>query len=148
MLPPPTLRLFFCDGLDDLVEGQLVLDRAVGVDADLILLLEAAPGVDLGRARHRAQLGLDDPVVDGAQLGEVVALAGDEVVEDLAQARWRPAPSSAARCPSGSSTVAEPLVDQLAGEVDVGAVLEGDDDLRQAELGDRAQLLQAAAGRR
>ena len=45
--------------------------------------------------------------------------------------------------PAGISTVAEPLVDELPGEVDVGAVLEGDDHLRQPELRDRAHLLQA-----
>ena len=36
---------------------------------------------------------------------------------------------------------AQPFVDHLAGEVDVRAVGEDDDHLRDAELGDRAQLL-------
>ena len=37
----------------------------------------------------------------------------------------------------------QPFVDELAGEVDVGAVLEGHHHLRQPELRDRPQLLQA-----
>ncbi len=56
MLPPPTLLVVLLDGLDHLVEGQAVLDEPVGVDADLVLLFVAAPGVDLGHAVHRAQL--------------------------------------------------------------------------------------------
>ena len=63
MLPPPTLRLLPRTACDHLVEGQVVLEQPVGVDADLVLLLAAAPGVDLGRARHGAQGRLDDPVV-------------------------------------------------------------------------------------
>ena len=49
------------DRLDDLVERQLVAIEPVGIDADLILLLVAAPGVDLGRALDGAQLRLDRP---------------------------------------------------------------------------------------
>ena len=45
--------------------------------------------------------------------------------------------------PCGQLDRGQPLVDQLAGEVDVGAVLERHDDLRQAELRDRAHALQA-----
>ena len=93
------------------------------VDDDLELLLVAAPGVDLGDARHRAQLRLDDPVVDRAQLGERLPCAGDDVVEDLAQARGDRAhlrPLDA----GGQLDALQPLVDDLAGEVDVGAVLE------------------------
>ena len=141
MLPPPTLRLFFATAAIDLVEGQAVLDQPVRVDANLVLLLEAAPAIDLGGARDGAQLGLDDPVVNGAQIGQVVALAGDDIVKDLAQAggdRSHLGPFHAGRQLDGG----QPLVDQLAGEVDVGAVVEGDDHLRQAELRDRAELLQ------
>ena len=130
------------DRLDHLVEGQAVLDEAVGVDADLVLLLVAAPAVDLGRALHCPQLGPDDPVVDGAQLGDVVPLAGDDVVEDLAQAGGH-RPHLGPRDALGDVHRGQPLVDELAGEVDVGAVLEGHHHLGQAELGHRAQLLQA-----
>ena len=42
----------------------------------------------------------------------------------------------------GELRLAEPLVDLLAGEVDVGPVLEDGDDLREAELRDRADLIE------
>ena len=45
--------------------------------------------------------------------------------------------------PRGQLDLAEPLVDLLAGEVDVGVVAEDGDDLGEAELRDRADLLQA-----
>ena len=51
MLPPPTLQVVLWTACDDLVEGQAVLDQPVGVDADLVLLLEAAPAIDFRRAR-------------------------------------------------------------------------------------------------
>ena len=38
---------------------------------------------------------------------------------------------------------AQTLVDKLPGEVDVGSIVEGDDHLRQAELGDRTHIFQA-----
>src|SRR5437773_4919498 len=41
--------------------------------------------VDLGDAGHGAQGRADDPVVDRAQFGEVLARAGDGVVQHLAQ---------------------------------------------------------------
>ena len=135
------------DGLDHFVEGQAVLDEPGRVDADLILLLVAAPGVDLGGALHRPHLRLDDPIVDGAQVGGVVALAGHDVMEDLAQPGGHRPHLRAARCRCGSWTAAQPLVDHLPGEIDVGAVLEHDDHLRQAELRDGPDGLRAGAAR-
>ena len=79
------------DGLHDLVEGQAVLDEPGRVDPHLILLFVAAPGVDFGSALGGPQFRLDDPIVDGAKLRNIVALAGHDVVEDLAQPRrYRP----------------------------------------------------------
>ena len=73
MLPPPTLKLFFSRGLDHFVEGQVVLDQPLGIDADLVLLLIAAPAVDFGHARNRADCGPNDPVVHRAQLARAAA---------------------------------------------------------------------------
>ena len=42
--------------------------------------------------------------------------------------------------PAATRPSSEPFVDQLPGEIDVGAVLKGDDDLRQAELRDRSKF--------
>ena len=74
MLPPPTLRLFSSTASTTSSKVRPCLISRFGIDADLVLLLVAAPGVDLGHAGHGPQLGLDDPVVDRAQLGDVVAL--------------------------------------------------------------------------
>ena len=50
-----------------------------------------APGVDFGHPRDAAHLGLDDPVVQRAQLGQVAARARQRVVKHFAQAgRHRP----------------------------------------------------------
>ena len=79
------------DGLHDLVEGQAVLDEPGRIDPHLILLFVAAPGVDFGSALDGPQFRLDDPIVDGAKLRNIVALTGHDVVEDLAQPRrYRP----------------------------------------------------------
>ena len=66
-------------------------------------------------------------------------LARQQVVIDLAQAgRHRPhrRPADA----FGELGFAQPLVDLLPGEVDVGPVREDGDDLREAEFRDRADL--------
>jgi len=51
------------DGLHDLVKGQTVFDEALRVDADLLLLLDATPAINLGNSFDRPQLRLDDPIV-------------------------------------------------------------------------------------
>ena len=76
MLPPPTFRLFFSRASTTSVERQAVLDQPVGIDADLILLFVAAPGVDLGHARDGAQLRLDRPVVDRAEVRQLLSSLG------------------------------------------------------------------------
>src|SRR5262249_48537976 len=120
----------------DLLERDAVLEQPQRVDAHLVLLLQAAPAVDLGDARHGRQGRLDDPVLDRAQLVQRLAAAGDGVVENLAQSgRDRPhlRPGDA----GGEFDGIQTLGDDLAGEVDVGAVAEVDDHLRQTELRDR-----------
>ena len=121
-----------------------------GSACDLELLREPAPGVDLGDPRHAPEPRPDDPILERPQLGQVVVgiLAREEVVVDLAQ----PGGDRPHRRPLdalGQLGLAQAFVDLLAGEVDVGPVLEDGDDLREAELRDRADLLeplQAAEG--
>ena len=74
-------------------------------------------------------------------------LPGDDVVEHFAQAGGD-RPHLRPLDPVGQLDRRQPLVDELPGEVDVGAVLERDDHLRQAELRDRAHAAPAAAARR
>ena len=54
-----------------LIERDAVVQQLIQADAHLILLLVAAPAVDLGRAGNRAQGGLDDPILDRAQSASV-----------------------------------------------------------------------------
>ena len=73
--------------------------------------------------------------------GDIDSFGSHDVVKDLAQ----PGRDRSHRRPldaGGQFDRRQPFVDQLPGEVDVGAVLERDDDLRQPELGDRTQFLQ------
>ena len=77
-----------------------------GSASDLELLLEAAPGVDLGDPRHAPEPRPDDPVLERPQLGQVVVgvLAREEVVVDLAQARGDRPHRRAGRCPRAAAT--------------------------------------------
>jgi hypothetical protein len=56
------------------------------VDDHLNLPFGPSPTVDLRDPRHGTELRLDVPVLHRAQLRERLALAGDEVVEDLSEA--------------------------------------------------------------
>ena len=53
----------------DVAEGQLVGHQPRRIGQHVELLLEAADRVDLDDAGHGAKLRLDDPVLDGAQIG-------------------------------------------------------------------------------
>ena len=70
--PAADVAVVLLDGLHNLVERQAVLDQPLRVDADLVLLFVAAPAVDLGHAGNGPKLRLDDPVVNGPQLGELL----------------------------------------------------------------------------
>ena len=54
MLPPPTLRLFSSTASTTSSNVRPCLMSRFGIDADLVLLLVAAPAVDLGRALARS----------------------------------------------------------------------------------------------
>ena len=132
---------------DDVRQREPARRQRHRIDDDLELLLVAAPRVDLGDARHGDELRADDPVLHRSQLGGALALARDHVVKHLAEAgRHRPElrPLDAAR----QLHRVDALVDDLAREIDVGAVLEQDGHLREAELRDRAHLLESGQSRR
>src|SRR5262249_12254274 len=67
--------VFLAQGLDDFVEREAMADQALGNDAHQVLLLIAAPAIDLGRSANGAQLRFDVPVVRRAQFSQVVAAA-------------------------------------------------------------------------
>ena len=153
-VPSAHVAVVFGQGLSHLLEGEGVLDELLRVEPHLELLFVPAPGVHFGHARHLLQLGLDDPVLDRAQVGELFNLLlpgqpGDvhplkpqHVVEHFAQAggdgaHLRPGDSL------GQLDRAQAFGQQLPGEVDIYVVFEDHHHLRQPELGNRPQLLQS-----
>ena len=106
------------------------------VGEHVVLLLEAAEADHVGDAGHAHQVLLDDPVLPAPQLARRVVVALERVLVDLPDRRV--VGPERGRDPVGHLGVGQPLGDLLAREVDVDAVLEGDDHLREPERGDRA----------
>ena len=145
------IAIVLLDGRDDVLERQAVGTQLRRIRRDVILLGEAADGVDLGDARDLAQLRLDDPVLDFAQVGWRVRcpvrllrarFAFDRPQIDLTQAgRYRPHH----RRDTGRQVfpgLLDALVDQLASKIDVRAILENYGHLGQAITRERSGLLQ------
>ena len=146
------VRVVALERFDHVLQAQASARLRGSGKARPVLLLEAADGVDLGDAGHVAELRLDDPVLDLAQVGgrvggsairllrTVRCLHGPEV--DFAQAGGDRAHARRDACGQPVARFLQALVDQLSREVDVGAVLEDDGDLRQAIPRQRAGLFQ------
>ncbi|MNJ59365.1 hypothetical protein D3C77_550470 [compost metagenome] len=62
-------------GRNQIVEGQFIGGQTLGVRCNQVLVGIAADGVDLGHTRHVAQLRLDDPILDYAQVRGCVGRA-------------------------------------------------------------------------
>ncbi len=77
------------DGVDDLGQGHVEGVELMEVDLDLVLLRGSAPRVDLHDARHREEAPLENPILDGAQVGQPEMGRSDHLITiDLAdQAR-------------------------------------------------------------
>ena len=129
------------DGLDDVADGQAVLEQLLGRDQHLVLLDLAAEAVDLVDAGDGLEQRRDDPVLDRAQLHRALALALERVLEDLAEAGAdRPELGLDARRQL-LARHGQALEDDLPRPVGVDAVLEDDDHLREPGLRERAHLL-------
>ena len=128
-------------GLQDLpqiLEGQAPGDQELRVGHHLEGPHLAAQAVDIGHARYGAQLRADDPIEEGALLGQrQVALDGEH--EHLAEGGrdgGHAAGDSGWQVAHGGG---QALADLLAGPINVGAVLEIDGDIGQGVLGGRAE---------
>ncbi len=102
--------------------------QLVGIDHDLVLAHHAADRRHLGDARHRLQLVLQEPVLQAAQLREVV-LAGavhERVLEDPADAGCVGSERRLRILGELPRDLAQVLEHPRAGPVEVGAVLEDD----------------------
>jgi len=140
----------------DVLQGDAQRSQTRGDRRNLVFLGIAADRVDFRHTRNVAQLRLDDPVLNLAQIGGRVGravgllrtvLGLDRPQVNLAQAggdrpqRGRDAGRQLVAC------FLDALIDQLAREVDVGAVLEDDGHLRQAIARQGAGLLQVGQAR-
>ncbi len=141
------------EGLDHIADAQLVRGELIGVEADLVLLLEAAKRQDFGNALNGLERILDHPVCDLAHHdnGALPRLVDEAVIHDDAEPRgnrshlWRAEPLG-----DGLAGFAEAFADDLPGKIDVCAVLEIDVDDGQAEIRGGTDLLdlrQAGHGR-
>ncbi len=134
-------------GLDDVPQAQVVLEQGLGSHQHVVLLDEAAEAVDLVDSGDRLELRRHQKVLDAPQFHgrERVALQG--VLEDLAQAGADRAQLRLRAHRQLLLGALEALEDLLAGEVDVGVVIEDHDHLREAGLGEGADLGDPAARR-
>ncbi len=128
-------------GVGDIAVGQPVLEKRLGRDDDVVLLLVPAPGVDLRHPGDLAQFRLDHPVVQGAQLGQAAlrVLRAQHIVENLPQS-GRDRPQLGTFDPLGQLHARQALHDELAGVEDRHLVLEDGDHLGETELGDGADV--------
>ncbi|OQC39631.1 MAG: hypothetical protein BWX64_01605 [Acidobacteria bacterium ADurb.Bin051] len=139
---------------EDLAHREAVGGEPLGVEGHLEGLQLAAERVHLDDPRHRAELVVDVPVEDRAQLHRGVAPLGRRApcragavgahleLVDLAEAgRDRPELRLAVPLRDPLAGDGEPLAHELAGPVDVGPLVEDDGDDREPEAGERADLL-------
>ena len=144
------------DRRDHVVQGEAQRDQSCRVRRDVDLAREAADGVDLGHARHVAQLRTHDPVLQRAQVGGgercAVRLARlrvgfHRVHEDLAHAGGDGAHLRFQSRGQLRLDLLQALGHLLAREVQVGAVLEHHGHLRQPVARDRARVVQSRQSR-
>ena len=140
----------------DVLQGDAQRGQSLGYRRDLVFLGIAANRVDLRHAGHVAQLRLDDPVLNLAQVGGRVGhairflgavLGLDRPQVNLAQAGgdWPQRRRDAGR--QFFPRLLDAFIDQLAREVDVGAVLEDHGHLRQSIARQGTGLLQVGQAR-
>src|SRR5882724_1981780 len=116
------------------LERDVVVNQRLLIGDDLVLLYVSAKTEHVRDARHSAELQLDDPILNCAQL--LVALS---VADDLIEINLPGAGGDRAhlRLESRRDTVfrgRETFKDLLPGKVDVRVVAEVNDDDRQTEF--------------
>lgn len=132
------------DGFEEFFEGDLKGGQLVGVGADFEGFVEAAVGVDFSDARDLSHEGDDPPFEKGTEFHGGVAFAADFELEDFPEGSGEGSEFRGAvtRGDAGGD-IDETFGDQLAGAVDIGAVLEDDGDGGDTELGDAADFSDA-----
>ena len=139
------------DGFAELLEGEAVGQELCRIRLHMKLLGIAADAVHLGHARHLQQLRAYHPVLQAAQRRSVIGLAiglacgwlgFDGVEEDFAQARRNRPQCGFHIVRQPAARLLQPLVDEIAGEVEVSAFLENDCDVGQSVARQRAAVFQ------
>jgi hypothetical protein len=143
--------------LPDVAQGEVVSEELLRVHRDVVLLDVTAEGIDLVDARDGLEEWRQDPVLDGPDLGQVFRFVhpgrrrpDERVLVDLAHGRGDGSHRDLRAFGDALPGLDQPLQDELAGEIDVDAVLEDDGHDREPRLRDRADLFepgQAAHGR-
>ena len=145
------------DRLIDIGHRQAKVAQLVRIDQNLILPGETALRIDLGHARNRAQQRTHHPVLGDPALHQLlfaqrfVTVVGtlQRVLIDLAQAGGNRTEYRRNAFRQARADFEQALHDQLAGEIDVGLVIEDQGDQRQAGLVQRSHFLQTGqAGHR
>ena len=85
--PPPTLRFDLAIACSRSASDRPEREEARRIGLDVHLLQVAAEGHDVGHPRHLAQHAHDVPLHLRAQLVEIVAVARDAELVDLAERR-------------------------------------------------------------
>ena len=140
---PFHIAVAFLDGLEHLREGHVVRQQPRGIDGDLVLLDEPPDGGHLGDSGNALQGQLEVVVLDGAQLGEIMAalFVDERIGEPPAQTR-RIGPQDGV-CIGGElpSHGLEVFEDAAARPVDVRPLFEDDVDEGAAQEGETADDL-------
>ena len=109
------------------------------------LLAEATDGIDFDDTRGLAQLGAHDPVLNRPQPHRIVcrfAATADGIHEDLAQSGRDRAHCRLDAFRQTFPDLGEPLIDQLPGQINIGAIMKDHSHLRQAVARQRARVVQ------
>ena len=141
--PPAHVVVAAAHRRDHFRDRNAVGRQAVGIDVDLILPHEAAERRHFRDARHGLQLVAQKPVLVGAQLGQVVAVAliHQRVLEDPADAGGIRTELGLHALRQARQDLRKVLQGARARPVDVGAFLEDDVDVGVAEIGEAAHVL-------
>ncbi len=131
------------DGVDHLLDRHAVGEHRGRFEVDLVLLLEAADRRHLGHARHALQPVSQAPVLEAAQLPQVVLSAPVDqgvLVHPTHAGRVR---SEFGAHPVGQARqdLAQVLERATASPVDVRAVLKDDVDVGESEVGEATNRL-------
>ena len=141
----PYVVIVVPDGLNHLREGEPITSQGLGVYLDVILLFKTSDPEDLRHSGNAHEIGFDDPVLKGPEIGEGVAPGGvfEIIEEDQSHGSGDGAQLRVAETlGDGVPGLGQALAHHLAGEVNVGAVLEIEVYQGETEVGDRTDLLE------